>query len=141
MVDVIKLKTGNKMEEWASYSRLVAVDNLIFVSNTAGRNPETKEIPEDITEQTEQVLANIQRALQAVDSGLEDVVSMRIYVQDPADGNAVGEVLGKRFRGIDPATTMTCPPLGAKVYRVEIDVTAYRGAGKADVKLINLAAT
>lgn len=141
MVDVIKLKTGNKMEEWASYSRLVAVDNLIFVSNTAGRNPETKEIPEDITEQTEQVLANIQRALQAVESGLEDVVSMRIYVQDPADGNAVGEVLGKRFRGIDPATTMTCPPLGAKVYRVEIDVTAYRGAGKAEVKLINLAAT
>lgn len=141
MVDVIKLKTGNKMEDWASYSRLVAVDNLIFVSNTAGRDPQTKEIPDDITEQTEQVLTNIDTALRAVDSRLEDIVSLRIYVQDPADGDAVGDVLGRRFRGIDPATTMTCPPLGAKVYKVEMDATAYRGAGEADARLINLSAT
>ncbi|WP_180899819.1 RidA family protein [Martelella soudanensis] len=141
MVDVIKVKTGNKFEDWASYSRVVAVDNLIFVSNTAGRNPETKEIPDDITAQTEQVLANIERALQAVDSSLEDVVSSRVYVQDPADGDAVGEVLGKRFRGIDPATTMVCPALGSKIYRVEIDVTAYRGAGKGNTRLINLSAS
>lgn len=56
MIDVVKVKTGNKFEEHGSYSRLVAVDNLIFVSNTAGRNPQTKEIPEDVTEQTLQVL-------------------------------------------------------------------------------------
>jgi hypothetical protein len=39
MPDIVKVETGNPFEERGSYSRLVAVDNLIFVSNTAGRNP------------------------------------------------------------------------------------------------------
>jgi len=39
MPEVIKVKTGNKFEEHGSYSRLVAVDDMIFVSNTAGRSP------------------------------------------------------------------------------------------------------
>ncbi|WP_336145631.1 Rid family hydrolase, partial [Klebsiella pneumoniae] len=72
-------------EDLASYSRLVRVDNLIFVSNTAGRNPVTQEIPEDAAEQTEQVLANIERALSAVDASLGDVVASRIFIQNPAD--------------------------------------------------------
>ena len=42
MPDIVKVKTGNPFEERGSYSRLVAIDNLIFVSNTAGRNPQTK---------------------------------------------------------------------------------------------------
>ncbi len=44
MTSVIKVKTGSKYEEMGSYSRLVAVDNWIHVSNTAGRHPQTKEI-------------------------------------------------------------------------------------------------
>ncbi len=63
MTEIVKVKTGNRFEELGSYSRLVAVDNLIFVSNTAGRNPQTKQIPADLTEQTLQVLANIETAL------------------------------------------------------------------------------
>ena len=55
MTKVVKIKTGSKFEDHGSYSRIVGVDNWIFVSNTAGRNPVSKEIPEDITEQTLQV--------------------------------------------------------------------------------------
>lgn len=138
MTEVIKVKTGNKFEEHGSYSRLVAVDNLIFVSNTAGRNPKTKEIPTDLAEQTNQVLDNISAALASVGAVLEDVVSARVFVQFPDDVMAVMTAYGERMRGINPTLTMTCPPLGSTEYKVEIDVVAYRGASKANVREIQI---
>jgi enamine deaminase RidA (YjgF/YER057c/UK114 family) len=139
MTTLTKVKTGSKFEIMGSYSRLVSVDNWIYVSNTAGRNPETKEIPTDLIEQTEQVFRNIESALAAVDSSLEDVVMSRVFIQDPADTHTVMEYIGSRFHNIDPATTVTCPPLGSTIYKVELEVTAYRGASSADVTKINLA--
>ncbi|QUS37120.1 RidA family protein [Falsirhodobacter algicola] len=133
MTTITKIKTGSKFEDHASYSRIVAVGDWIFVSNTAGRNPETKEIPEDVIEQTEQVFANIERALAAVESCLGDVVVSRVFIQDPADTEAVMTCIGGKFRGIDPTTTVTCPPLGSSVYKVELEVTAYRDASKAEI--------
>ncbi|MEO8721999.1 MAG: Rid family hydrolase [Sphingobium sp.] len=138
MPEVIKVKTGNKFEEHGSYSRIVAVDNLIFVSNTAGRNPRTKEIPADLAEQTDQVLDNVAAALASVDSCLADVVASRVFVQFPDDVMAVMTRYGERMRGINPTLTMTCPPLGSTEYKVEIEVTAWRGASKADVKEIQI---
>ena len=138
MPQIIKVKTGNKFEEHGSYSRIVAVDNLIFVSNTAGRNPRTKEISADLAEQTNQVLDNIDAALAAVHACLADDVSARVYVQFPDDVMAVMTTYGERMRGINPTLTMTCPPLGSTEYKVEIDVTAWRGASKADVKEIQI---
>jgi len=140
MTEIIKLKTGSKFEEMGSYSRLVAIDNLIFVSNTAGRNPVTKLIPEDLTEQTLQVFANVERALNAVGSCLEDVVSARVCVQFPQDIDVIMAAYGARMRGINPTLTMTCPPLGSAEYKVEMDVVAYRGASKAVLREITLTA-
>ena len=138
MTQIVKVKTGSKFEEIASYSRVVAVEDWVFVSNTAGRNPDTQVIPEDVLEQTEQVFANIERALESVDASLNDVVMSRVFIQSPEDTNAVMAFIGEKFRGVDPATTVTCPPLGSTVYKVELEVTAYRGAGKANVKKIVL---
>ncbi|RDL45611.1 RidA family protein [Marinomonas piezotolerans] len=138
MTTIKKVKTGSKFEEIGSYSRLVAVDNWIYVSNTAGRNPETKEIPEDIIEQTEQVFKNIEAALASVDSSLGDVVMSRVFIQNPEDTHAVMTFIGSKFKGIDPATTVTCPPLGSTVYKVEIEVTAYRNASNIDVEQITI---
>jgi enamine deaminase RidA (YjgF/YER057c/UK114 family) len=138
MVKITKVKTGTKLEEVSSYSRIVAVDDWIFVSNTAGRNPETKEIPADLTAQTQQVFDNIERALKAVDAGLADVVSTRVFIQNPEDTHTVMGIFGDRFRGIDPTTTVTCPPLGSTAYKVEIEVTAYRGSSRAEVERITV---
>ncbi len=134
MTDIIKVKTGSKFEGHGSYSRLVAIDNLILVSNTAGRNPKTKLISEDLAEQTLQALANIEGALAAVDATLADVVRARVFVQFPQDIDTIMTAYGEKMRGINPALTMTCPPLGSTEYKVEIEVTAYRGSSKANVK-------
>ncbi|WP_319532320.1 Rid family hydrolase [uncultured Cohaesibacter sp.] len=112
MTKITKVKTGAKLEEESSYSRIVVVDNWIFVSNTAGRNPVSKEIPEDIVEQTHQVFDNVERALKGVGSGLEDVVQTRVFIQTPSDTPAVMGIFGEKFRGVDPTTTVTCPPFG-----------------------------
>lgn len=139
MTRIVKYATGSEYEKQASYSRAVAVDNWIYVSNTAGRNPQTKVIPEDIVEQTHQVIANIAAALAAADSRLDDVIFSRVYIQDPQDIARVIPVIGETFRGINPATTITCPPLGSSVYKVEIEVTAYRNASQANVETVTIA--
>lgn len=140
MSKIVKVKTGSTLEEVASYSRLVMVDNWIYVSNTAGRNPDTKEIPEDIIEQTQQVFDNIERALATVDASLADVVMSRVFIQDPAETHTVMQFIGTKFRGVNPATTVTNPPLGSAEYKVEIEVTAYRGAASAQVEEVLVSA-
>ena len=72
-----KVKSGAKMEDIVGYSRVVAVDNHVFVSNTAGRDPETGEMPDSFKEQAEFAIATIERSLKAVGSCLEDIVSYR----------------------------------------------------------------
>lgn len=134
MTRVIKIKTGSRFEEIGSYSRVVSVENWVFVSNTAGRNPQTQQIPDDAIEQTLQVFANIEAALAAAGASLADVVASRVFIQNPADTHAVMSTVGEKFRGIDPVSTVTCPPLGATVYKVEIEVTAYRGAARAAIE-------
>lgn len=134
MTQVTKLKTGSKFEDLYSYSRIVSVDNWIFVSNTAGRHPETKEIPEDLVEQTQQVFKNIETALLSVESSLADVISARIFVPNPEDTFIVMEIFGKQFKDIDPTITVTNSPLVAAYYKVEIEVTAYRNASKSEIK-------
>lgn len=138
MTHIVKVKTGSKFEEVASYSRVVAVDNWIFVSNTAGRNPETNQMPSDVFEQTEQVFKNIEKALASVNSSLQDVVTSKVFIQNPDNVSAVMELIGTKFRGVDPTTTVTCPSLGSTIYEVEIEVTAYRGASQAHVEQVLL---
>ncbi|RDL45137.1 RidA family protein [Marinomonas piezotolerans] len=139
MTQVTKVKTGSHLEELASYSRAVAVDNWVFVSNTAGRNPETKELADDVMAQAEQVFINVERALAALGASLADVVMSRVFIQDPNDTNNVMTFVGEKFRGVDPATTVTSPPLASTVYKVELEVTAFIGASKANVTTISLA--
>lgn len=138
---VTKVKSGSIFEEKESYSRVVAVDNWVFVSNTAGRNYKTREMSSDPVEQARQAFRNIEGALSSVGATLADVVRSRVVIPNPADAPAVMAFVGEKFRGIDPCSTVTCPPLGGPDYKVEIEVTAYKGVGatKAEYVKISLA--
>ena len=138
MTEVIKVKSGAKMEDIVGYSRVVAVNDLIFVSNTAGRNPETGDMPDTFAEQARHALAMIERSLKSVDASLGDVVAYRAYIPHPDDLKDAAEILGGTFRGIDPAATVTCSPLAAPYYKFEIDVTAHRGVADATAKKIKI---
>ncbi|NTF47088.1 RidA family protein [Rhizobium rhizogenes] len=138
MVQVVKVKSGSPYEEKESYSRIVAVDNWIFVSNTAGRNYKTREMSADPVEQAKQSLSNIEGALKSVGAGLADVITSTVYIPNPEDAPSVMAYVGERLKGIDPARTVLCSPLGNTDFKVEIEVTAYKGAGASETKYLNI---
>lgn len=138
MPHLVKVKTGSPAEARGSYSRIVAVDNLIFVSLTGGRNPETKIMPTDPAEQTHQVLANIEGALRSIGACLEDVVAARVYIPYAEDIDPVMAVYADRMRHINPTLTLTSSPLAMAEFKVEIEVTAYRGVSKTQPEEILL---
>lgn len=136
-LEVVKIKTSSLYEEKASYSRITMVGDMIFVANTAGIDYKTRVMSPDPREQTLQCFKNIEAALASVDASLADVVRSRVAIPYAEDKEAVMAVLGEKFRGIDPASTITATPLAGE-YRVEIEVTAYRGVGKAQAKYIKI---
>jgi enamine deaminase RidA (YjgF/YER057c/UK114 family) len=138
MVKVTKVKSGSIYEDKESYSRVVAIGDWIFVSNSAGRDYKTRAIAADAVEQAKQCFHNIEGALASVGASLKDVVNSRVVIPNVADAPAVMAYVGEKFRGIDPARTVTCPPLGGPDYKVEIEVTAYRGAASAEVEHITV---
>lgn len=138
MTEVIKVKTGSKYEDLNSYSRIVAVGDLIFVSNSAGIDYATREIPDDAGAQCEKALQNIERALGAVGATLADVVRIVQHIPNRADKDKVTSVIGRVFKGIDPASTTICTPLASDIYKVELEVTAYRGVGRMEQKKIRI---
>lgn len=135
---ILKIKSGSPYEESESYSRIVAVGDWIMVSNTAGVDYATQTFGETAVDQAKLAIRTISRALEAAGSSLADVVNSRISIPDPADAPAVMAEVGRAFRGIDPARTVYCTPLGGPQYKVEIEVTAYRGAGSVDPEIIQI---
>lgn len=135
---VVKLKSGSIYEEKRSYSRAVVVDNWILVANTAGRNYRTREMSSDPAEQTRQCFANMEGALKAVGASLADVVRARISIPFVQHKEAVMDVVAEKFRGIDPASTITACPLASDEYLVEIEITAYKGAGASQAEYIKV---
>lgn len=136
MPEITKVSSGGYYEDRHNYSRLVMVDNWIFMSNSAGVIPETGKFSSDPREQAQQTISNIEHALKQVGSDLSDVVRLVASVPNRDDIFPVMDYVGSRFKGIDPAMTLICTPLGSDDYKVEIEITAYKGGGSQEAKRI-----
>ncbi|MER9234132.1 RidA family protein [Mesorhizobium sp. M0622] len=137
-MELVKLKSGSILEEKEGYSRIVALDNWIFMSLTAGRDYKTRVMPETAVEQARQAMKNVEGALAAVGSSLADVVRRRIFIPRQEDVPEVMAYMGEKFRDISPASCVSCGPLGGPEYLFEIELTAYRGAGALPAKNLSV---
>jgi 2-iminobutanoate/2-iminopropanoate deaminase len=77
----------------APYSQAIKANGLVFVSGQLALEPGQKElVPGGITEQTEQVLANLRAILEAAGSSLDRVVKTTVFLQTLEDFAGMNEV-------------------------------------------------
>ncbi len=138
MTELTKLKSGSPLESKEGYSRLVMLDNWIFMSLTAGRDYQTRTMPDTALGQAKHAMRNVEGALAAVGASLSDVVRRRLFITKQEDVPAVMAFMGEVFGDIAPASTVSCGPLGGPEYLFEIEITAYLGAGKREEKIVSI---
>lgn len=127
-----RIFSGSPFEELAGYSRAVIDGDWIFVSGTVGTLPDGGGIPESVDDQMERIVAILTQTLAQARSSLADVVRCRVFISDARDVEAVSKLLGRYFGDIRPANTTLITGIPAPGAKVEIEVTARRGAGSAN---------
>jgi len=99
--------SGQKWETIVGYSRAVRVRDRIYVTGTTATNANGEIVGVgDAYGQTVQVIKNIEKALNALDAVLGNVVRTRMFVTDISLWKEFGKAHGEFFRDIMPATTM-----------------------------------
>ena|SRR5438034_11661670 len=122
------ISAGSDYERLVGYSRAVVAGDWVFVSGTTGKNYETGEIPEDVVDQVHLCFRTISWALKEAGSSLDEVVRGRIIMVSAEDDALVAPVIGSYLRPIGPALTTCVAALLDPRLRIEIDVTALKGA-------------
>jgi 2-iminobutanoate/2-iminopropanoate deaminase len=85
------------------YSQAITVGGFVFVSGTAGIDPETGEIADGIEAQTEQALRNIAAILDAAGASMDDLVKTTIFYADVDDFARLNEVYARFMPDPPPA--------------------------------------
>ena len=121
------ISTGSPFETEYAYSRAVVQGDWCFVAGTIGLDYATKTVPDSVEAQAANALATIERALTEAGFSLHDVVRTVIHLPDPADQPRIATILRAAFGTVRPANTTVCSPLLNPAWKIEIEVTAYRG--------------
>ena len=110
------------------YSQGIRTDSFVFL---AGQIPLVRDtgkfIEGGITEQTEQVIANIKALLATQKLDLSNVVKATVFLADMGEFTAMNEVYAKHFTGTPPARSTVQVARLPKDARVEIEVIAQVG--------------
>jgi 2-iminobutanoate/2-iminopropanoate deaminase len=85
------------------YSQAVVAGNLIFVSGTVGRDPDSGQWPPDVEGQCEQALKNLQAVLEAAGSSLGEVVKTTVWLTDPSHAKRCRDIYAKALSAPLPA--------------------------------------
>lgn len=107
------------------YSHVVEANGLVWTAGFGPQDAATGQVPKGVDAQTEQVIDNVEAALQGVDLSLGDVVKATVHLQDlKRDFAAYNEVYARRFPEPFPVRTTVGSQLMDIL--VEIDVVAVR---------------
>jgi enamine deaminase RidA (YjgF/YER057c/UK114 family) len=130
MVSRRHISSGSTFEADIGYSRAVVAGEWIFVSGTTGFDYSTMSISDSIVEQAEQSLRNIAAALTEAGASLADVVRVTYVLPDASEFEQCWPVLRKHFAAARPAAMMISAGLADPRMKIEIEVTAFRGASE-----------
>ena len=121
------------MTAYGPYTPVRSAGNLLFVSGQIGIDAATKTASEDVTEQTKQVLRNMEQALNDSGASLQDVVKTTVFLTNMDDFVAMNAVYEQVFGTPRPARSTVCvrelPRVGGDTtLSVEIEAVAYKEA-------------
>lgn len=109
---------------WAQANKVAGATQFLFIS---GQVPAGADgiVPEDITEQSHLVWANLKTQLAAADMTLENVVKLTIFLTDQSYGKAMAAVRSQHFGpNIQPAVTTVIAGLFDPRWKIEIEAIA-----------------
>ena len=119
--------TKEAPEPIGPYSQAIIAGNMLFLSGQVAIDPDSNElIVGGISQETEQVMKNIEKLLKQSGYSFSEVVKTTIFLSDMRHFADVNKVYGSFFKGDFPARE-TVAVLGLpKNANVEISVTAYK---------------
>lgn len=97
------INTPNAPAAIGPYSQAVQAGNTLYISGQIPINPATKEVPEGITAQTEQVMQNIKAILDEAGYTFQDVVKSTCLLADMEYFKPMNEVYAKYYNTDCPA--------------------------------------
>jgi 2-iminobutanoate/2-iminopropanoate deaminase len=111
------------------YSLAADLGELVFLSGQIALDPQTGVIKaEGISEQTEQVLRNIEAVLKKLELGFKDIVKTTIFLTDMANFSVVNEIYSRTLNGSEPARSTVAVLALPKEALIEIEVIAKRAS-------------
>ncbi|SMG43356.1 2-iminobutanoate/2-iminopropanoate deaminase [Marivirga sericea] len=86
------------------YNQAILAGNTLYVSGQIALDAQSGElINENITEETHQVMKNLEAILSAAGLGFSDVVKCSIFVKDMGNFSTINEAYGLYFKDNPPA--------------------------------------
>jgi enamine deaminase RidA (YjgF/YER057c/UK114 family) len=121
------ISSGSPFEKFAGYSRAVIDGDFAFIAGTTGYDYQSMTMPAEVTAQTRNCFATIEKVLSDAGFAMTDIVRAVYYITDPKNADAVLAVCGETLGHIRPAATLL---VVAGLYKpemlIEIEVTAKR---------------
>lgn len=106
------------------YSQAVTFGNLVITSGQIPLTPAGELVAGGVTEQTEQVIANLRAVLEAAGTDLDRVVKTTVFLADMNEFAAMNAVYESHFRAPYPSRSTVQVARLPRDVRVEIEVMA-----------------
>ncbi len=118
--ELINISTKNAPSPAGPYSQGIITDHFVFTAGQRPQDPITGEIKKGITEQTYQVIKNIEAILHEAGCSLKDVVKTTVYLSDIKYFDEMNKVYKKMFSEPFPARTT----IGVQLRGIDIEIEA-----------------
>jgi 2-iminobutanoate/2-iminopropanoate deaminase len=106
------------------YSQAIIYNGLVYTSGQIALKPSGEFTDGDITEQTNQVMQNLEAILTAAGSSLQKVIKTTIFLYDMSDFDVVNEIYGNYFKDHRPARSTIEVASLPKSAKIEIEAIA-----------------